>query len=665
MGTNRLFCLLLVPFLAAIGSGQKAGSTETALHETAKNGDLEQVKGLIESGHDIHARDDHGRTALHHAVVTGHTDMVELLIAKGANIKAKDNYGVTPLVQLIDVLFLMEAENGYVEILKMLITNGANVREKGEFDATALHWAAHAADKDIAELVIAEGAEINAKDIDGQTPLHMASGDGSLDLVELLVTSGADVNAQDEQARMPLHRAALFGRGDVVKLLVDSGANITAKGMYGHTPLHGAAWHGHTDIVEFLAAKGADIHSLDKDKQTALHLAAEYGGKDVAEFLIAKGADVSAKNSYGATPLGLAVGGRRSRRRLPEAKDSDSYCVRAHYFYWQYEFERAIEDFSSAIRLDPQNDRAYYWRGRAWARKEDPQQTIADWKKAIGLSWRNALHVYHARHLLKSSNAELDRMIRDTAVEHLADLEEVSGYAVWYSAEPGEFYTCSLILSTPFEEDMFLEMVRHDNPVIRALGLICLAREDTSRYESTIRSFYTDTAEVDYVPFGCVVTSITLNELAASIIDDPNLLDYWSAEHTEPGPSTSDRDSTDADWIRRRFEVVQLLLSKGADVNTKDVNGKTPLHYAAEHGNARFARLLIANGAEVNARNHYSETPLCTAVIWGYKDMVELLIASDADVNVNARGGRTPLRIAIDMDYHALSDLLREKGAQE
>jgi hypothetical protein len=64
------------------------------------------------------------------------------------------------------------------------------------------------------------------------------------------------------------------------------------------------------------------------------------------------------------------------------------------------------------------------------------------------------------------------------------------------------------------------------------MGLICLARKDIKRHEPVIRSFLQDTAEVGYVPMGCMVTSTSLAALARSVLEDPNTLQYWSPEKT-------------------------------------------------------------------------------------------------------------------------------------
>ena len=97
------------------------------------------------------------------------------------------------------------------------------------------------------------------------------------------------------------------------------------------------------------------------------------------------------------------------------------------------------------------------------------------------------------------------------------------------------------------------------------------------------------------------------------------------------------------------IEAVKQHLADGADVNTKDKYGWTPLRYAA-NGHKEIVRLLIAKGADVNAKTLSGWTSLHGAAIDGHKEVAELLIAAGTDVNAKNNNGETPLDWAEDVD---------------
>jgi ankyrin repeat protein/SAM-dependent methyltransferase len=93
-------------------------------------------------------------------------------------------------------------------------------------------------------------------------------------------------------------------------------------------------------------------------------------------------------------------------------------------------------------------------------------------------------------------------------------------------------------------------------------------------------------------------------------------------------------------------DVVNLLLSQGADVNARNKEGKTPLHEAAAFRNKDVAELLLAKGSEVNARNKAGETPLHEAALFGARDVGQLLLARGAEANARNKKDETPLHYA-------------------
>lgn len=60
----------------------------------------------------------------------------------------------------------------------------------------------------------------------------------------------------------------------------------------------------------------------------------------------------------------------------------------------------------------------------------------------------------------------------------------------------------------------------------------------------------------------------------------------------------------------RKPEVIALLLDQGIDINPRDKNSNTPLHWAAADNKPEVVALLLNKGADINARNKSGNTPL-------------------------------------------------------
>ena len=94
-------------------------------------------------------------------------------------------------------------------------------------------------------------------------------------------------------------------------------------------------------------------------------------------------------------------------------------------------------------------------------------------------------------------------------------------------------------------------------------------------------------------------------------------------------------------------KVVRALAQAGANLDAQDgARQCTALHMAARRGNVEVAEALLDCGADLEARDSKGETPLRRAVNCGKTEVAALLLARGADVRSEGSKGLTPLGAA-------------------
>lgn len=150
-----------------------------------------------------------------------------------------------------------------------------------------------------------------------------------------------------------------------------------------------------------------------------------------------------------------------------------------------------------------------------------------------------------------------------------------------------------------------------------------------------------------------------LNELMDAAVTNPERARQMVSERPDLLTATTSVGETALHYlcIENHLEGARLLVALGADVNSHDEFGDTPLMSASSLGHLEVARFLLERGANVNARDNGEETALHKWVDSGHDGILTLLLAAGADIEARDSLGETPLARAVKR--HAYSNQAR------
>jgi len=259
------------------------------LLELAFDGELDEVKALLEKGADPMARDGRENTPLAEAAVQGHLETVRYLLDWKAPI-------------------------------------GSDPNAAGSDGRTPLHRSAFQGHHETVQLLLERGADPRIKDRSGELPFDMASNDETREALTSWDVTRTDAlkeeraKAQDiedekhvkndEERKMLAKRKKMqkmieyaeAGEKDLLEMeLMDIEPNQI--GSYrddrGNTVLHICAEHGRLDCIKFLLDEvKMAVNSRDSKGWTPIAVAAFHAQKKACQELMARKADPLIENAY-------------------------------------------------------------------------------------------------------------------------------------------------------------------------------------------------------------------------------------------------------------------------------------------------------------------------------------------------------------------------------
>lgn len=313
-GCAAYLCLLpeILAMLNAEADPQwKAAMLESALYAAAYGGHKHLMQVLFQQGAPANARGQPYGSAIQ-AAALGSAETVSLLLEKRADPNLEGGkYGSA---------LQAAATKGHKDIVQLLLDNGASPEAGTRIGSlgSALQAAAYAVSKDTVKLLLTKGADPNAEGGKYATALQAAAYRSSKDIVKTLLEHGADPNIEGGEYGSAIQASTHWADLEIIALLLDHGANPDAcsgRTSYG-TPLQAAANWGNLDTAELLLRKGADPNARAGKYGSALDAATHHRDQSMVELLLQYGAEFNADDAVYAEILTTAAS--RSNKEVAE-----------------------------------------------------------------------------------------------------------------------------------------------------------------------------------------------------------------------------------------------------------------------------------------------------------------------------------------------------------
>eukprot|EP00794_Sanderia_malayensis_P018196 gene18196-20012_t len=93
------------------------------------------------------------------------------------------------------------------------------------------------------------------------------------------------------------------------------------------------------------------------------------------------------------------------------------------------------------------------------------------------------------------------------------------------------------------------------------------------------------------------------------------------------------------------------------NVNAKIMNGRMPIHFAADYGQLEVLKFLVDQGADINLKDDHGITPLLAAIFEEHASCVKYLLSKGARKDFKAPDGSSYSECA---STDAIKSLLKE-----
>lgn len=478
---------------------------------------------------------------------------------------------------------------------------------------------------------LAAGGDIDAKDHLGRYPILLIT-DRNIPhhakLCEFLLERGINVNRETADGETPLYRMILFDNAALAEKILAAGADVNMATKWGETPLMVAARLWEHDLCVKLAEKGAELDVVDEFGESALHHAARAGNVRTCRWLLEQGLDINAKSYKGLSPVAMAAVENEldavrflleSGAKLPaEAEERDLILAGAikkpllHLAAERGNLEMCKLLVRHGARfLDEPDDKEKLLHAAVRSGSVDMCRYAVNFNPNVNVVDEKELTPLH--HAVMAADYDLCVFL----LSHGADVNRGA----------------KVMMNTPLK--LFFEKYRDSDsmaenlPIYRIFELLLLSNGKVTHVkEWLVNSFEIRKRSPDKekIPPSYKYFSMKLDYFGDDQKPAPLLLAAYAGDVAE----------------------CEKLLKAGADINAKDPDGETALHYAIRGNQPELCKLLLEKGADTDARGLWGGTAMHYAAMCGCPEIIKLLAEHGVSLDAgDTASGETALHWAV------------------
>ncbi|XP_048255952.1 uncharacterized protein LOC124149448 [Haliotis rufescens] len=641
---------------------------DSLLHVACWGGNKAIVQHLVSSSN-INTRGQNGYTSVMMAAFRGHQSVFDLLVSKQADLTLVNNDGdsllhvacwggnkaiVQHLVSPSNIntrgrnactTVIIAAFRGHQSVFDLLVSKQADLTLVNNDGDSLLHVASRGGNKAIVQHLVSP-SNINTRGKNGYTPVMVAAGKGHESVFDLLVSKQADLTLVNNDGESLLHVACCGGNKAIVQHLV-SPSNINTRGRNAYTPVMMAAFRGHQSVFDLLVSKQADLTLVNNDGDSLLHVACQGGNKAIVQHLVSS-SNINTRGQNGYTPVMMAAfGGHQSVFDLLVSKQADLTLVDSAgdsllHVACLGGNKAIVQHLVSSSNINTRGQNGY--------------------TPVMMAAFRGHQSVFD---LLVSKQADLTLVNNDgesllhvaccggnkAIVQHLVSPSNINtrGRNAYTPVMMAAFRGHQSVFDLLVSKQADLTLVNNDGDSL--LHVACQGGNKAIVQHLVSSSNINTRGQNGYTPV-----------MVAAFWGHQSVFDLLVSKQADLTLVDNDGDSLLHFACQGGNEAIVQHLVSSSDINTRRLNGVTPVMMAAFWGHQSVFDLLVSEQADLTLLDNNGDSLLHFACKGGNKAIVQHLV-SPSNINTRGRNGYTPVMVAAGKGHESVFDLLVSKQA--